>query len=192
MRTKHLLLLAICVVVLTACSQTQQVLQTYLSTAMEKDWTITLLVNGSGAGASMKVQQGPMPKCRNDEDGCMVFQHSEIGFITFDMSGNDTDWHMTQLKICKGKTPPNPLTLDCPLGANAFDFYIDNGGEVTIPSLLTGEINWNYSDTVKTFALHDRNILEEDYYYMVTACDGPLDSDNCIIADPPVDNKGLK
>jgi len=192
MKARHLLLLTISIVVLTACSQTQRVLQTYINTAIKKDVTITLLVNGNAAGASMKVQQGPMSKCRTDQDGCMVFQHGEKGFITFDMSGNDAGWHITQLKICKGKTPPDPLTLNCPLGANAFEFYIDNGGNVTTPNLLTGEINWSYSDTVKTFALTDRNILEENYYYMVTACDGPLDSDNCIIADPPVDNKGLK
>jgi len=105
------------------------------------------------------------------------------------MSGNDTGWHITQLKICKGESPPVPLDKDCPLFANAFDFYVDKGGVPTIPNLFTGKINWEYADAVKTFVLNDQNVLKQKYYYMVEACDA---ANNCKVADPPVDNKGVK
>jgi hypothetical protein len=190
MRIRHILIAIICIVVLASC--TQRTLKSYFKTSMKKDWAISLRVTGVGGAANMKVDTGPMARCRNSDKGCMVFESKEKGSITFDMKGADTGWHITQLKICKGKTPPVPLTLPCPLGANAFDFYIDIGGDVTIPNLQTGEINWSYADAIKTFEINDRNLLEENYYYMLIACDGPLVADNCITADPPVDNKGVK
>jgi len=193
MRFRHYLLLILCTVVLASCTQTQKVLKSYSVVSTDKDWTISLEVTGSGSSANMAVETAAMSGCRNTKKGCMIFETKKKGKIKFDISSADSVWHITQLKICKGKTPPNPLSLDCPLGANAFDFYVGNGGKATIPDLLTGEINWRYSDTVRKFKLTDRNILEENYYYMVTACDGDdPDDDNCITADPPVDNKGLK
>jgi len=192
MRFRHFLLLILSTVVLASCTHTQRVLKDYFAVSVDKDWTISLKVTGVGAGATMDVDTGPMARCRNAKKGCMIFETKEKGRITFDMKGNHGGWHITQLKICKGKTAPDPLTLPCPLGMNAFDFYIDNGGDVTIPNLETGEINWSYSDGVKTFEINDRNLLEEKYYYMVIACDGPLVADNCITADPPVDNTGVK
>lgn len=187
MRTKHVLLLILFVVLLAAC--TQNSLRSHHQQSINKNWTITLLVNGSGAGASMKVSTGPMANCRNSDDGCMVFARKEKGVITFDMSGNDAGWHITQLKICKGNSKPDPDPDSCELGFNATDFYVEEGSNVVIPNPLTGKISWEYADAVKTFVLHDQNVITQNYYYRVKACDSV---NPCIEIDPPVDNKGVK
>lgn len=198
MRFRHFILLILCTVVLASCTQTQKVLKSYSVVSTDKDWTIDMEVAGSVSDPELVVTTAAMSGCRNTtQKGCMIFETKKKGKIKFDINSADSVWHITQLKICKGKTPPDPLSLDCPLGANAFDFYVGNGGKAIIPDLLTGEINWSYSDAVRKFKLTDRNILEENYYYMVIACDGPdpdsdINPDNCITADPAFDNEGIQ
>ena len=184
MKTKHILLLILSVFVLTACTQSK--LRNHHQ-ALPKTWTINLLITGNGNNASMKVNTGPMRNCINENNGCMVFSSNEKGAVTFDMSGNDGGFHITQLKICKGEVPPDPIDKDCPLLANALDFYVMKGETPIIPNLSTGKIKWAYSDAVKSFVLHNQNVLKQKYYYMVIACDA---SDHCPLADPAMDNKG--
>ena len=195
MKVKHILLLILSISVLTACVQKQ--IQKH-SKSVANPWNITLLVTGNAGRASMKVSTPPMPGCTNTNDGCMYFGHNETAEITFDMSGNDTGWHITQLKLCKGVAPPSPLGKDCELLVNAWDFYvIDPLGLPRIPDPLTGKIKWGYSDMVKSFVLHNRNFLKQEYYYLMIACDGedspPAATEpNCILADPPINNRGVK
>ena len=148
MKTKLILLMILSVSVLAACIQT--VLQDHHN-APVKPWTITLLITPSGDGTSMRVKTVPMARCINSQNGCMIFSHNETGKITFDMSGNHSGFHFTQLKICKDATPPSPIDKDCPLlHANALDFYVlDSDDRPIIPNLLTGKIEWDYSDAVK-------------------------------------------
>lgn len=190
MKAKHILFLILSVSVLASCVQRE--LRKHHQ-APVRPWTITLRVTGNGAGASMDVSTIPMPGCGSTVNGCMVFSNDEIGEITFDMSGNDGGFHITQLKICKGATPPVDLDADCDLGVNALDFYVlDSSSLPIIPNPSTGKIEWPFSDAVKSFVLFDRNLLEQEYYYLAIACDGPdPETDNCILADPPLDNKGV-
>ena len=187
MKTRHILLLILSLFVLASCVQTK--LRNHNQHPV-KPWTIDLLVTGN-PNKPFRVKTSPMPVngCKNKADGCMVFNHDETGKITFNMMANDGGYHITQLKICKGTTPPADLNEICPLGANAWDFYVLNSINLpVIPDPLTGKIKWKYTDTVKSFVLHNRNVLKQGYYYMVIACDA---SDNCIKADPPMDNRGI-
>ncbi len=189
MKIRNILLLITIVSLLPACAQT--LIRSHF-TKQPKPWTITLLVTGNAGNATMKVNTPPMQGCRSAKDGCMIFAQGENGKITFNMSGNDSGWHITELKICKGNAAPNPLDMNCPLGVNALDFYVlHDDGNVMVPNFDKGQIKWKYADAVKTFELHDRNLLDQKYYYLVVACDGPLSTDNCITADPPLDNEGL-
>jgi len=186
MKIRHFFLLISCVSVVSACTQTQ--IRGHIMN-VPKTWPITLLVTGNGGGAAMQVKTPPMPGCRSAKNGCMIFGTGERGEITFDMSGNDGGFHITELKLCKGDSPPDPLEADCKLDLNALDFYIKHpNGNVTVPNFDTGRIGWTYADAIKTFVLHDRNLLDQKYYYLVVACDS---TNNCITADPPLDNKGL-
>jgi len=188
MKTRHILYFILSGTMLVACTQSRLVKHNRI---VAKPWTITLLVTGNGAGAEMKVRKDAMPGCINQDDGCMVFGHNETGKITFDMSGNDTGFHITELKICMDAVVPVPEDKDCPLPiANALDFSsLDPNGRTKIPSPLTGKIKWDYAENVKTFELFDRNLMEQKYYYLVIACDS---LGNCPVADPLLDNKGLK
>jgi len=119
----------------------------------------------------------------------MVFKKGEKGEVTFEMIGHHDGFHITEFKLCKGATPPGNLDADCPLEKdNAEDFYVLNasGGEEH-PDEASGKIVWSYSDAMKTFVLHDKNNHEQEYYYLVIACDA---SNHCPKADPPLDNKG--
>lgn len=189
MKIKHILFLIICIPLLSACAQTLirgQVMRA------AKPWTITLLVTGNAGNASMRVNTPPMRGCKSAKEGCMIFSKGEKGEITFNMSGNDSGWHITELKICKGSEAPDPLDANCPLDVNALDFYVMHpNGNVLVPNFITGEITWTYDDAIKTFVLNDRNLLDQKYYYLVVACDGPNSTDHCVTADPPLDNKGL-
>lgn len=189
MKFRKILLLIVCVSILSACQQNQLSLQ---KVKKAKTWPITLLVTGKGGNATMKVNTGPMQGCINTQNGCMVFFETESGVVTFDMSGNHEDFHITELKLCKGITPPEPLSADCTLGDNADDFYVvKSEGGLQIPHKNTGKIEWSYDDAIKTFVLHDQNTLTQKYYYMVTACDGADPATRkCVTADPPLDNKG--
>ena len=186
MKIRHILLLITCVSVLSAC--TQSIIRSQIM-RVAKPWTITLLVTGNGSNATMKVKTPPMRGCRSEKEGCMIFAKGESGKITFDMSGNDSGWHIKELKICKGTAQPSPPDASCPIGVNALDFYVlHSDGNAKIPNFDHGYIRWDYADAIKTFELHDRNFLDQKYYYQVVACDA---SSNCIIADPPLDNEGL-
>lgn len=187
MKINHILFFIIGISVLVSCTQNGVKSQT-LKKSVERP--IVLLVTGVGKTASMKVNTGAMNGCYNNKNGCMVFAKNETGKITFTMSGNDTGFHITEFKICEGTAPPNPLGADCPLGIdNALDFYIkDAEGGVRVPSTSSGKIEWNYTDNVKTFVLNDRNLQEQQYYYMVTACNA---AQHCPTADPILDNKGV-
>lgn len=196
MKVKHILFLILSVSILSACIQTK--IREH-SKSVAKSWQITLLVTGNAGGASMKVNTPRMPGCGSSAaDGCMYFGHNETAEITFGMSGNDAGWHITELKICKGFEPPAPIDEDCELLANAWDFYVmDSNGLPRIPDPLTGKINWKYSDSMKSFVLHNRNFLEQEYYYLAIACDGEnspraATEPNCEVADPPMDNRGVK
>ena len=120
----------------------------------------------------------------------MVFQKDERAWITFAMSGNDSGFHITQLKICMGAAAPDPVEKDCPLPKeNAEDFFVwDSNSLKRKPSTSTGKIEWSYDDKVKIFQLFDKNEVEQQYYYLVIACDA---DDNCPLADPPLENKGM-
>lgn len=189
MTIRRSLMLVMCVSLLSACTQNQissQIMK------QAKPWTITLLVTGNAGNATMKVNTPPMGGCKSAKDGCMIFNPGEKGEITFNMSGNDSGFNITRLKICKGDTAPERLDMDCALGVNALDFYVMHpNGNVMVPNFLSGNINWHYDDAIKTFVLHDRNLLDQNYYYLVVACDGPKRTDHCVTADPPLDNKGL-
>jgi hypothetical protein len=196
MKIKHILLLILCVSILPACAETpskptesiQNLLLSHITTKATS-WAIKLRVTGQGKGAVMEVNTGPMPACKNNVNGCMSFARNEKGKITFDMSGNDNGFFITQLKICKGAAPPVPLAADCPLSVNALDFYLkDTNGNATVPNFLTGKLEWTVADNIKTFDLYNENLRKQKYYYMVKACN----KDNvCVIADPPLDNDGL-
>jgi len=178
---------------LVACSQAKLTEQ---SKSAPEPWNITLLVTGSGSGAVMKVKTRPMPGCKKQDtdDGCMIFERNKTGHITFDMSGNSNDFYITEFKICMGPNRPNPISSDCRLpDANALDFYVkDSNGALRPPNTESGKIEWKYSDNVETFVLHDRNLLKQEYYYLMVACDGPDPAvANCLLADPVVDNKGI-
>jgi hypothetical protein len=191
MKIKHIVLLILSVLIVMSC--TQKRLANHGRT-VAKSHTIKLLVTGDGAGASMKVNTGAMNGCINQDDGCMVFQKNETGKILFTMRGNHVGFHLTQLKICMGADAPDPIDENCPLPIpNALDFYVtDSNGVSRIPNPFTGKVEWSYSDNVKSFNLFDRNLLKQEYFYLVIACNGPdPDSDNCPVADPPMDNKGI-
>lgn len=193
MKIRHIFLLVLGGISLGACSQSKLVDQ---SRSAPEPWNITLLVTGSGSGASMKVKTPPMPGCKKQDtdDGCMNFERNKTGHITFDMSGNSDDFYITEFKICIGSNKPSPITRDCKLpDANALDFYVkDSNGALRPPNTESGKIEWKYSDEVETFVLHDRNLLKQEYYYLLVACDGPDPAvDNCLLADPVMDNKGF-
>ena len=150
------------------------------------DLPIVLLVTGNGNTADMKVNTGAMNGCLNANDGCMIFQLDEEGKIVFSMSGNDSDFYLTQLQICKGIVKPVGdcvLTVD---GANNFYVELANGSQY-IPDPNTGKISWPVLDHLKTFDLHNRNNSEQNYYYLVTACN---EGGHCPVADPVIENKG--
>jgi len=188
MKIRHILLLIVCVSILSACEKKSANLNTVKKV---KPWTITLLVTGNGNNATMKVNTGAMAGCINAQNGCMIFKKTEKGVITFDMSGNDSGVHITELKLCKGASHPEPMHADCELGDNANDFYVMNSGNEIHPDENTGKIVWSYDDAIKTFVLNDQNNLPQIYYYLVVACDGAdSKTSHCMTADPPLDNKG--
>lgn len=189
MKIRNILLLIVCVSILSACEQKSL---SILAVKKVKTWGITLLVTGNADNATMKVNTGPMNGCINAQNGCMIFTEAEIGVVSFDMKGNDSGFNITELKICKGATPPTPLQGDCKLDQNANDFYVvgSNGG-VKVPDDVTGKIEWSYNDAIKTFVLNDQNSLTQIYYYLVVACDGADPATrHCVTADPPLENKG--
>lgn len=189
MKIRHILLLIVCVSILSACERKEMNL---LAVKKAKIWPITLLVTGNGDSATMKVNTGAMAHCFNTQNGCMIFYENEFGVITFDMSGNDSGFHIMELKLCKGATHPEPMHADCILDDYANDFYaLASNGGVKIPDRNTGKIEWSYDDAVKTFVLGDQNTLPQIYYYLVVACDGADPATrHCMTADPPLDNKG--
>ena len=187
MKIRNILLLIVCVSIVSACGQGPKDVH---AMKVKKTWTIKLLVTGNGGNAAMKVNTGPMTGCINAQNGCMVFEKGQKGEVTFEMIGNHDGFHITELKLCKGASPPVPLNADCVLGNNADDFYVEKpNGDKVHPDKVTGKIVWPYSDAMKTFVLHDENDLPQKYYYMVIACDA---SNHCPPADPPLDNKGKK
>ena len=189
MKIRNILLLTVCISIVSACGQGPKDVHAMKT---KIPWTIKLLVTGNGSSATMNVNTGPMNGCINAQNGCMVFKKGEKGEVTFEMIGNHGNFHITQLKFCKGAAPPVPLSADCVLGDNADDFYVEKpNGVKTNPDKNTGKIVWPYSDGIKTFVLHNKNDVRQEYYYMVIACDGadPATS-NCPPADPPLDNKG--
>jgi hypothetical protein len=182
MKIRYILLMVLSVTILVAC--TPQI------KTIARIHPIVLLVTGNGSGADLKVNTGSMNRCINSKKGCMVFQKNERAWVTFAMSGNDSGFHITQLKICMGAEAPDPIDKDCPLpdkNANEF-FVLDSNGLKGNPSTYTGKFEWSYADNVKTFQLFDLNEVEQQYYYLVIACDA---DNNCPLADPPVDNKGM-
>lgn len=187
MRNIRVLLLMICAATLVSCKP-NNFADLHFNSPLTP--SIQLLVVGNGNNATMKVNTGAMNGCLNSNNGCMVFNKSERGNITFSMSGNDSGFHITEFKICMGATKPNPEDADCPLPiANALDFYIkEKDGTLHLANIKSGKIEWEYSDNVKTFDLHDRNLLPQTYYYLVTACNS---AGHCPVADPIVDNKGI-
>jgi hypothetical protein len=183
MKIRYILLLVLSVTIVVACTAKQ-------SKSIARLHSIDLLVTGNGSGAKLKVNTGPMRGCINSKNGCMVFHKDERAWITFALSGNDSGFHITQLKICMGAAAPDPIDEDCPLpDKNAKDFFVlDSGGFKGSPSTSTGKIEWSYADNVKTFQLFDKNKVEQQYYYLVIACDA---DGNCPLADPPLENKGM-
>ena len=167
-------------VLLTACVYSP------LTDVTEVDLSINLLVTGNGSNADMRVSTGPMQRCFNSNDGCMVFELDEEGKIAFDMSANDGDFYLTQLQICKGDVKP-PVG-DCVLTVDgAFNFYVELAdNSYYIPNPNTGKISWPVSKKLKTFVLHNLNKSQQNYYYLVTACDEGL---HCPVADPVIENK---
>ena len=199
MKIRHIILLVLSVAIVTACTQKDLVRH---SNTVARDHSINLLVTGNGSSAKMSVKTLPMAACAHGApNGCMVFERDEKGKISFSMSGNHAGFHITQLKLCKGATAPSPKDKDCDLSIpNALDFYVEApSGWPRIPVPDTGKIEWPYAQVVKTFKLFNQNRLEQQYYYLVIACDGPKhDPDdpasvmpNCIDTDPPMDNKGI-
>ena len=183
MKIRYILLLVLSVTLVVACTPKHR-------KSIARIHSIDLLVTGNESSARLKVNTGPMRGCINSKNGCMVFQKNERAWITFALSGNDSGFHITQLKICMGAAAPDPIEVDCPLPSeNAEDFFVlDSNGSIHKLSTPTGKIEWSYVDNVKTFQLFDKNEVEQQYYYLVIACDA---SNNCPLADPPLDNKGM-
>jgi hypothetical protein len=191
MKIRYILLLVLGGALLVGCTQSKLVSR---NKSDATPWKISLLVTGNGSGASMKINTGSMHGCTNSKAGCMTFKKSETGKIRFDISGNDSGFNITELKICMGPTEPSPLSKDCVLpDVNALDFYVkDSNGALRPPNTKSGKIEWKYTDAVKEFVLYDRNLLKQEYYYLLVACDGPDPAvDNCLLADPIMDNKGF-
>ena len=197
MKIRYIVLLVLSVTIATACTQITLVDH---SKSKPRNHSIDLLVTGNGA---LKVNTKAMNACGHEAvNGCMVFEHNERGKISFSMSGHDDGFHITQLKICKGAEAPSPKDKDCDLSIlNATDFYVATpNGWPRVPASDTGKIEWPYAQGVKGFEVFNLNRLEQKYYYMVYACNGPEhDPDDpasvkptCIDTDPPMDNKGIK
>jgi hypothetical protein len=186
MKIRYFLLLVLSATIVVACTN----IESMHGKSIARFHPIVLLVTGNEDGAELKVNTGPMKGCINSKNGCMVFQKNEHAWITFALSGNDGGFHITQLKICMGAAAPGPIDVDCPLPSeNSMDFFVlDSDGFKGNPSTSTGKIEWSYADNVKTFQLIDLNKVEQQYYYLVIACDA---SSNCPLADPPLDNKGM-
>lgn len=189
MKIRYFLLLVLSATIVVACTNIESI----NGKSIARLHSIDLLVTGNDGGAELKVNTGPMKGCINRKNGCMVFQKNERAWISFAMSGNDSGFHITQLKICMGAAAPDHIDVDCPLPReNSKDFFVlDSDGFKGNPSTSTGKIEWSYADNVKTFQLIDKNEVEQQYYYLVIACDGPGADDNCPLADPPLENKGM-
>ena len=202
MKVRHIAMLILSVIIVMACTQKKLVDH---SVSMTMTHRINLLVTGNGS--DLVVSTGPMAACNRPHapgpNGCMVFEHNEKGEIPFHMNGGSgtQKFYITQLKICKGATAPSPKDKDCILSvSNALEFYVEapNGG-ARVPDKDTGKVEWPYAQNVEEFTVFNENRLEQSYYYLVIACDGPKRNPDditsvdpsCIDTDPPMDNKGL-
>lgn len=117
-------------------------------------------------------------------DGCVRVKKRETARIKFKLTGPNA-WKLKTFKICKG-TKNN---LDCDLDVwQRMEFTV--GDDPDSPALLPskdGIIDLRkLSAALREFYLFDLNTVEQDYYYTVEACN----NGNCLVADPPIENKG--
>jgi len=98
MKTKHILLLILCVFVLTACPHT---IVRKSSNDLVKP-TIKLHVTGRGPILKIKESQGS-GRCTpvTPTSGCIAVGYRDTAVITFELK-TSPDWHFTEFKICAG------------------------------------------------------------------------------------------
>jgi len=182
MKTKHILLLILCVFVLTACPHT---IVRKSSNDLVKP-TIKLHVTGNPKMLTIKESLGngrcPPPRSAS---GCIAVGYRDTAVITFELK-TSPDWHFTEFKICAGTKDNQDCDLD-EWEMNEF-FAADSTASKLIFPDENGEIDLKQlSSSLTKFYLFDFNSEEQNFYYTIEVCKGEM----CISTiDPDIENKG--
>ena len=130
------------------------------------------------------------PEAGCTKKGCFEIKNKKSGEITFNFTAPDSNWQLTELKICKG-TEKNNVDCDLSLWERLEFFASDDliGTKLFVTNIGGGIDLTDLPAGPTTFYLFDQNSIKEDYFYRIKACN-PGNDPVCIDTDPPIKNKG--
>jgi len=151
---------------------------------------IKLHVTGSPKELIIKTLGRANCRASNSLAGCITVSKGDTALISYEIQ-TSPGWYFSQFKICKGnKANKDADDLDCKLTfRQRADFEATDGttGGVKLYPDENGVIYLTqFSDELARFYLDDSNVIDEDYFYRIEACNAGV----CLLTDPPIINGG--
>lgn len=185
MKTRHILLLILCVTVLTACPR--DVVRK--STNLLQKTTIKLHVTEDSTELIVKTAGSGRCKATNPSNGCIAVNLLDTALISFELK-TSPDWHFTKFIICPGGAKETVCSLE--EWQQVEFFAADSRASKTIFPDANGIIDLTQlSPDLTEFYLYDFNSVQQDFFYSIEACTTG-DSSTCLITDPEIENKGRR
>ncbi len=163
-----------------------------------KPFKVTLNIDSSTNVLTPK-DKGISRNCSDKFDdklkkACFVAEVGEMLEMEFRLQQpGGTNWRFTKVWICSGTIKPNPENMaDCSLTpSERADFVVEANNEVRLmPGNGTIDLT-SFSQQLRVFTIRDFNWLEQNYIYVIEACEeGSTDVDDCARLDPGGTNKG--
>jgi len=188
MKTKHVLLLILCVLVLTGCPRN---IVRNSSNVVNKP-VFKLHVAGSSGQLKIKEATGN-GRCNpnNPTSGCVRVPKLDTALINFELKNSSAStWHFTQFIICPGSAKDVACNLESWqqsefFAADSVAFQLlfpDTNGKIDLTQL---------SANLTEFYIFDFNSVPHDFFYSIEVCNTD-DVPECLWTDPPIENEGRR
>lgn len=186
MKTRHILLLILCVTVLTGCPRA--IIKQSSNTVVKPSFRLHVAGN---SGKLQIIDASGNGRCQpsSTTDGCVLVANRDTALISFELKNNSAStYYFTEFIICPGGTKDTVCTLE-PWQQAEFFASIGSGTQILHPD-DEGKIDLTQlSSNLTRFYIFDYNSVEQEFFYSIKACDS-ANPTSCSVTDPPIDNKG--
>ena len=160
-----------------------------VATGNHRDYTIKLKVNSDDNKLDVKTTARGNCKATNHRNGCIALEHGQTAAIAFKFTRTH-NWYFSELIICEGGDKPDSYPCGLTPDQRKDFVALDDRGVLKVKPDEFGVIDLTkFPETLKKFTLFDRNKLEQDYFYSIKACRIGSKT-NCVMTDPPIENRG--